>query len=54
MPTNQIKLELIKNEAGITASNQTTGIIDFFDETEEARKEFLLYFLQEFINKEIE
>jgi hypothetical protein len=51
--SNKIKLELVKDENGIMASNETEGTIEFFDETEEARKEFVMYFLEEFINKEV-
>lgn len=50
---NKIKLELVKDENGITAANETEGTIDHFDETEEARKEFVLFMLDEFINKEV-
>lgn len=49
----KIKLELVKDEAGITAANETQGTIEFFDESEEARKDFIMYFLEEFMNKEI-
>lgn len=50
----KIKLELVKDNSGITASNETEGTIDYFDETEEARKEFVMFMLDEFINKEVE
>lgn len=49
----QIKLELVKDEHGITAANEEAGSIDIFDESNEGRKDFVLFMLDEFINKEI-
>lgn len=49
----KIKLELVKDQYGITASNEDAGVIEYFDESEEARKDFIMYMLQEFINKEV-
>jgi hypothetical protein len=49
----EVTLRLVKDDSGITAANETEGTIDFFDKTEEARKDFILYFLEEFINKEV-
>jgi hypothetical protein len=49
----EIKLELVKDESGIVATNEEMGQIVFFDEDEEGRRNFVLYMLDEFINKEI-
>lgn len=49
----EIKLTLIKNEAGITAANEDEGTIDLFDDSEQNRQDFIRYMLDEFINKEV-
>lgn len=50
----QIKLELVKDEHGIAATNQQEGYVELFDEDDEGRTNFVLFMLDEFINKEIE
>jgi hypothetical protein len=50
---NTIKIQLTKDESGITASNEEQGTIEFFDKTPEARKEFIYYMLENFINQEV-
>jgi hypothetical protein len=52
--TKEIKLTLIKNEAGITASNEDAGTIDLFDDSDEQRQEFIRYMLDGFINAEVD
>lgn len=54
MSTKKIELTLIKTKDGVTAANEAEGTIDFFDEEEQGRREFIEYMLQQFINKEIE
>ena len=49
----EIKLTLIKNEAGITAANEDEGTIDLFDDSEQNRQDFIRFMLDEFINKEV-
>lgn len=49
----EIKLELVKDNSGITATNETVNTVDYFDESEEARKEFIKY-LVEFMNTEVD
>lgn len=49
-----IELTLIKDDSGITASNEHAGTVDFFDESEESRQEFIRFMLDEFINKEVD
>jgi hypothetical protein len=51
---NQIKLELVKDNSGITATNEESSQVDLFDETDQGRQEFILFMLDEFINKEVE
>ncbi len=53
MNNRKIELKLVKDEYGIVVSNEDIGVIEFFDETEQARKEFLMFVLEEFINKEV-
>jgi len=50
---NKVELVLVKTDKGITASNEAEGTIDYFDETEEARQQFVLFMVDNFINKEI-
>lgn len=49
----QIKLELVKDEHGIAATNQDEGYVELFDEDDQGRQEFVLFMLDEFINKEV-
>lgn len=49
----EVKLTLVKTEDGISATNESNSTIDYFDESEESRKEFVKYLLDEFINKEV-
>lgn len=53
MAKKKIELKLIKNEGGITAANEQESVIEFFDNSEEARKDFIMFMLEEFINKEV-
>jgi hypothetical protein len=50
---NEIKLYLVKDEHGIVATNEEDGRVDVFDETDDSRKDFVLFMLDEFINKGI-
>lgn len=50
----EVKLTLVKTAAGITAANETKGTVDYFDETEEARQQFVLFMVDNFINKEVD
>lgn len=49
----QVKLTLIKQDVGIIAENELDGRVDLFDNSEEARMNFMKYMLDEFINKEV-
>jgi len=51
---SHIKLELVKDKSGITVTENhgNTGVLHFFDETEEARKSFVK-FMVEFMNTEV-
>ena len=49
----EIKLELVKDNTGITATNETANTVDYFDESEQARKEFVA-FLVDFMNTEVD
>jgi len=48
-----VELKLTKTTAGITASNEVDGTIDYFDETPEARQQFVQFMVDQFINKEV-
>lgn len=50
---NKVQLTLIKNATGITAANEYEFRIDHFDNSEEARMDFMKFMLDEFINKEV-
>lgn len=52
--TKRIELTLIKSNSGIIVANEDEGKIDYFDQTEEARKDFVKYMIEEFINREVE
>lgn len=51
--SKEIKLILIKNEAGITVVNEAALTVDFFDESDQNRQAFIKYMVEEFINYEI-
>jgi hypothetical protein len=49
-----IEIVLTKDQYGVTASNKTKGVIDYFDDSDEGRKAFVQFMISEFINQEVE
>ena len=50
----KLELKLIKTENGITATDFEGGKIHYFDETDEARQQFVKFIVDEFINREVD
>lgn len=50
----EVKLTLIKTPEGISATNETESKVSFFEDDEESRKAFVLFMVDEFINKEVD
>ena len=50
----QLEIVLTKDEYGVTATNEVSGTVDYFDDSDDGRRSFIEYMLSEFINREVE